>query len=94
MRLDNKLVVLAAVLTPLAACLQPAFAGAKHKGYRGYYYQQPRATREYAPSLRRIVGGDYVDREGWRYRPGFGWDNSCFRLNYLASQYACDGGRP
>jgi hypothetical protein len=94
MSVNSKLAALVAVLTLLAVCLQPALAGAKHKVYRTYYYQQPLATREYAPYLRRIVGGDYVDREGWRYRPGFGWDNTCFRLDYLDSQYACDGGKP
>jgi hypothetical protein len=94
MCVDSKLAVLSAGLMLLATCLQPAFAGAKHKAYRTYYYPQPLATEEYAPPLRRIVGGDYVDRKGWRYRPGFGWDNTCFHLDYLASQFACNGGKP
>jgi hypothetical protein len=76
----------------LAAPLNPAFAGAKHKGYRTHH-QRLHAAQQNSPSLRRIVGGDYVDREGWRYRPGFGWDNTCFRnLDYLDSQFACDTG--
>jgi hypothetical protein len=46
-----------------------------------------------SPSLRRIVGGDYADSEGWRYRPGYSWDNTCFKnLNYLDSQFACGTG--
>jgi hypothetical protein len=92
MSINNGLRIFAAVLILLASSLYPAFAGAKRKGYRTHL---PRvdAARQYSPSLRRIVGGDYVDSEGWRYRPGYGWDNTCFKnLDYLDSQFACGTG--
>lgn len=38
--------------------------------------------------VRRTVDGDLVDCQGWRLRSG-GWDNSCFNLDYLPSQFAC-----
>jgi len=32
-----------------------------------------------------------VDRGGWRLRSNaIGWDNTCFDLGYLPSEFACD----
>ena len=40
----------------------------------------------------RAIGGDPIDRDGWRLSNG-NWDNTCFRtLNYLSSTSACSGG--
>jgi hypothetical protein len=89
--INNGLWIFTAVLMLLASAFHPAFAGAKHKGYRAHHRRLP-AAEQYSSSMRRIVGGDYVDGEGWRYRPGLGWDNTCFHLDYLASQFACDSG--
>ena len=36
------------------------------------------------------VDGKYVDHNGWRLRTS-GWDNTCLRLNYLPSEFACSG---
>jgi hypothetical protein len=91
MSINNKLGALAAMLILIPSSLYPAFGDTKHKRYRTHA-QRAHVAREAAPSLRRIVGGDYVDREGWRYRPGSGWDNTCFHLDYLDSQFACNGG--
>jgi len=34
--------------------------------------------------------GELVDCRGWRFRDNaIGWDNSCFCLDYLPSQFAC-----
>ncbi len=46
------------------------------------------AKTKTACPLRRTVEGELVDCNGWRLRPG-GWDNTCFNLDYLPSQYAC-----
>jgi hypothetical protein len=91
MSINSKLWVLTPVLMLLVASPNPAFAGPKRKVYRTHHQRSP-AAREYAPSLRRLPGGDYVDRNGWRYRQGYGWDNTCFHLDYLDSQFACNAG--
>ncbi len=40
--------------------------------------------------LHRTAGGTIVDCHGWRKRDNLiGWDNTCFNLDYLPSQYAC-----
>lgn len=44
--------------------------------------------------VHRTPGGELVDCQGWRLRPNaIGWDNSCFHLDYLPSEFACSGGR-
>lgn len=44
--------------------------------------------------VRTLPSGELVDCHGWRRR-SIGWDNTCFNLDYLPSQYACSsrGGR-
>lgn len=37
----------------------------------------------------RTAAGELVDCHGWRYRTGYGWDNTCINLDYLPSQFAC-----
>jgi len=40
--------------------------------------------------VHRTVNGDLVDCQGWRLRDNAtGWDNSCFKLDYLPSMFAC-----
>jgi hypothetical protein len=42
--------------------------------------------------LRRTPEGELVDCRGWRLRSNVqGWDNTCFNLDYLPSQFACSG---
>ncbi len=79
-------------IAPIAFALlvTPVFeAQAKSKAHRARVVKSER----HCP-LRRTVGGDLVDCQGWRLRPG-GWDNSCLNLDYLPSQFACSsrGGR-
>jgi hypothetical protein len=89
----NRLAVFTAVFALLAMPLFATFADAKPKGYHRHYNHRAYATRRYAPSDRRLIGGDYVDSHGWRYRTGYGWDNTCLNLDYLPSQYACSNNR-
>jgi hypothetical protein len=88
MSINNNLLVFTLAFAFLAALPSTAPADAKPKGdYRHY-------VRKYNyPPVRRAVDGSLVDRQGWRLRPGYGWDNTCFSLDYLDSQYACSNSR-
>lgn len=66
-----------------------AVAKSKTKTYHRYA-----AQRQAGCPLHRAVDGDLVDCHGWRLRDNaIGWDNSCFNLDYLPSQFACSGRR-
>ena len=49
------------------------------------------AKRSLDCPVHRTADGELADCQGWRLRPGIGWDNSCFNLDYLPSQFACSG---
>jgi hypothetical protein len=80
---------MAAYTTAVAVLSVPLFASSadalprKHYRHHGYH-----ASKSY-DSLRRVAGGALADRNGWRYRVGYGWDNSCFNIDYMLSRYAC-----
>jgi hypothetical protein len=80
-------------IAPIACAMlvAPVFdsAQAKSKAHRARVVK----SQDHCP-LRRTVDGDLVDCHGWRLRSS-GWDNSCFNLDYLPSQFACSsrGGR-
>jgi hypothetical protein len=85
-------VTLAAVIACSALIAVQADA-ASYAGRTGAHYRvHPRhyARLPSACPLRRTAEGEIVDCQGWRLRPG-GWDNSCFNLDYLPSQFACSG---
>ncbi len=88
MRINKSLLILTVVSAFIAAQPLGATADAKPKRYDRHFAKKP----YYAP-LRRAADGALVDRRGWRLRPAWGWDNTCFNLDYLASQYACSNGR-
>lgn len=85
----HKLIAFAACLALAAAPLAEAAAETSPKAHHRY-----RAKKPVRCPVHRSVDGDLVDCHGWRLRSG-GWDNSCFNLDYLPSQYACGsrGGR-
>ncbi|HZV22003.1 MAG TPA: hypothetical protein VE986_10715 [Hyphomicrobiales bacterium] len=85
-KIATKLLAVTASFAVLSATAftSPANAVKPYHRYHRHYIAKP-----YYNTLRPVAGGDYADRSGWRYRPGIGWDNTCFNLDYLPSQYAC-----
>jgi len=84
---------LAAVIACSSMIAVQAAAANSAERTRAHYRAHP---RQYVriPSgcpIRRTAEGEIVDCQGWRLRPG-GWDNSCFDLDYLPSQFACSSG--
>jgi hypothetical protein len=89
--------LLALAISGFAVLAMPMDASAKtrtaphHRHYsevapRHWHYLE--VTRGYAP--RQIADGSLVDSYGWRKWPGSaGWDNTCFNLDHLPSQFAC-----
>jgi hypothetical protein len=88
MNANNRLLVFTAAFALLVVPPSAALVDAKSKGYYRHYVRK----HGYLPA-RRAVDGSLVDREGWRLRPGYGWDNTCFHLDYLDSQFACSNNR-
>ncbi len=81
MSAHNKLAVVIACCAMLGA---PVAASAD--GYMTYH-------RPYHCSVHRTAAGSLVDCHGWRLRStAAGWDNSCFKLDYLRSAEACSAG--
>jgi hypothetical protein len=88
--MDNRKLAAVIACSTMLAVLTSAVASAQRT--RGHYRPYPRHYVE-TPSgcpLHRTAEGELVDCQGWRLRPG-GWDNSCFNLDYLPSQFACSG---
>ncbi len=83
MNIRNNLVSLAAAFVLIAAPLTQASAEDGTKTHRHHSAKKPAGC-----PLHRTAEGELVDCQGWRLRPG-GWDNSCFNLDYLPSQFAC-----
>ena len=89
---NRKLAVLIAMFAMLAV---PAAAGAQAGRYRAHYrvYRHHCLAMPCRCPLHRTAEGELVDCQGWRLRGGtIGWDNSCFNLDYLPSQFACGSG--
>ncbi|MFY9640777.1 MAG: hypothetical protein WA384_09320 [Rhodomicrobium sp.] len=89
MRSIRNIAAFAACLAMFSAPLA-AQAQSSHKHYR-------HSIRHAAGCpVHRIADGSLVDCRGWRLWSGsLGWDNSCFHLDYLPSEFACSasGGR-
>jgi hypothetical protein len=86
MSIYKKIAACAVAFAVLSAPFFAASADArpwKHYRHHGYYATAPHSQ------LRRVAGGALADRNGWRYRTGYGWDNSCFNIDYMLSRYAC-----
>jgi hypothetical protein len=86
-------VTLAAIIA-CSALIAVQAAATSYAGRTGAHYRvHPRHYVRIPPGcpIRRTAEGEIVDCQGWRLRPG-GWDNSCFNLDYLPSQFACSTG--
>jgi hypothetical protein len=84
MSIGRKLLVVVAGVAMFSA---PSFGAEakqhhRHSVHKFHKFSQPR------PMYRRSVDGDLVDNNGWRLRDGT-WDNTCFNLDYLPSEFAC-----
>ncbi|MGO9487015.1 MAG: hypothetical protein ACLPX9_20995 [Rhodomicrobium sp.] len=89
MSIRNNFVSLAAAFVLVAAPLSQASAEDGTKTHRHHSAKKPAGC-----PLHRTAEGELVDCQGWRLRQNAtGWDNSCFNLDYLPSQYACSRGR-
>ncbi len=89
---NRKLKVLLACSIALAILDVSGALAAKAKAARRLY---PRhyASMPYRCPLHRTAEGEWVDCHGWRLRDNaIGWDNTCFNLDYLPSQFACSAG--
>ncbi len=86
-----KIAGLAAAFALIVALLPQASAGGRAKAHHRHH---PAKRADRCPT-HRTAEGELVDCRGWRLRPGIGWDNTCFNLDYLPSQFACSppGGR-
>lgn len=84
---SRKFGVLAASLALLSAPLAGALAGSPDKVHHRHY-----ARHTSGCPVHRLADGTLVDCQGWRLRSNAtGWDNSCFNLDYLPSEFACSG---
>ncbi len=93
---NKKLIALASAFAILSATMLSAAADARSaNGYR-YYGDRPVYRGRYAGYYPYPAGYPYYVApgwrpDGWRYRSNAkGWDNTCFNLPYLPSQFACD----
>jgi hypothetical protein len=86
MSISKKVVAFASGFVMLSAPFFGAAAEAKTKTKHHHHWH---IAQKYAqPQYRRSVDGDLIDSQGWRLRDGT-WDNTCFNLDYLPSQFAC-----
>jgi len=87
-----KLVVLAATLILISGSARSAFAeqtATKHHRHSARWLDR-RPSQPRGCPVRQLADGSLVDCQGWRKWSGhIGWDNSCFNLDYLPSQFAC-----
>ncbi len=90
---NRKLAALAILFAMLAV---PAAAGTYAGRSRAHFrvYRSPYPALPLRCPLHRTLEGELADCQGWRQRGGLiGWDNTCFRLDYLPSEFACSGGQ-
>jgi hypothetical protein len=88
MSISKKAVAVAAGFALLSTSFSGASAEAEAKTKTHHHRHVVRKSAQPSPASRRSVDGDLVDNEGWRLRDGT-WDNSCFNLAYLPSEFAC-----
>ena len=85
MSIGKKFAGLAAALAVFAAPLSQTSAEDGPKTHRRHFHKK----LDRCP-LHRTMEGELADCHGWRLRDNAtGWDNSCFNLDYLPSQFAC-----
>ncbi len=76
------------VLTLFTLVVCGTAAAAKPKAASHHVARHPMHYAAPHGHLRASPDGDLVDEHGWRLRNGT-WDNTCFNLIYLPSQFAC-----
>ncbi len=90
MKRKMKTVLVAACAALLTVPMLGTAAEARTKGHRRHHVQTVAHHHHHSTprDLWTTFEGERVDRAGWRLRAN-GWDNSCFNLPYLSSQFAC-----
>ncbi len=89
MSVNGKLVALTGAFALLAAPLFGAAAETGSKTHHRHFLNKARGC-----PVRQIADGSLVDCRGWRKWSGsIGWDNTCFDLDYLPSEFACSSSR-
>jgi hypothetical protein len=84
MTASRQLLALTAGFALLAAAAQGAAAETKRTHHRHFLH------RTVGCPVHEIADGSLVDCHGWRKWSGaMGWDNTCFNLDYMPSQFAC-----
>jgi hypothetical protein len=86
--ISRKSVLVAACVALLTAPMFATAAEARHKGHHRNHIHRLAHRHSTGNFLRMTFEGEIVGRAGWRFR-NTGWDNSCFNLPYLNSQFAC-----
>lgn len=80
---------LTAVIAACTLFVVPAAADSMAKKHHRLVHRHQAARLAGCP-VHRTAEGELVDCRGWRYRGGtIGWDNTCFHLDYLPSEFAC-----
>ena len=88
MTATRKLVTLA--IAGFAMLAVPMWAAAE-TGTAPHHRHFSKKARVGCP-VHQIADGSLVDCQGWRKWSGsVGWDNTCFNLDYMPSQFACSG---
>jgi len=80
-----------------ALCLLGLPAGAtpteaKSRAHHRHVAHRHQPQRHVTCPVHQNAEGDLIDCMGWRYRASVGWDNTCFKLDYLPSAFACSPG--
>jgi hypothetical protein len=83
MRTARRFASFAAAIALIAAPLAQASAEDQAKTHHKHSTKQTGRC-----ATHRTAEGELVDCHGWRLRNGY-WDNTCFNLDYLPSEYAC-----
>jgi hypothetical protein len=81
----NGLAAIAVGFVLLAASINASAENRKTRAHHRHHH----ATKPSGCPIYKNAEGDLIDCRGWRKRVNGGWDNTCFNLPYLSSQYAC-----
>ena len=81
----SKLAIITVCCTGLAIPLSADAENTRARAHHRHYEMKSGGC-----PVHRSAEGELVDCHGWRKRDGtIGWDNTCFNLPYLSSQFAC-----
>jgi hypothetical protein len=89
MRINDRLTAAFAFCAILALVMVSEAMARPNRAHHRAHYREHMQKPAGCP-VRQIADGSLVDCHGWRKWSGsIGWDNSCFNLDYLPSQFAC-----